>query len=190
MAMLPTTRRERWIFRKKRYAKRMKRMRRSRPSFFDGGGYVARLRRFGPISFNTDGSPQQSLWRLLRNPSNNYGAFVFPNSIHITTAAYRKPPHIAFDPPLPPHHNAYREKCYLGYHNRPCMRLGHKNNRMTGIERAIYFAGISNLEWKLNGMGNKYPAWDPLHRTPVQDDPDDPFPGAQNWYNHVGPPFA
>lgn len=174
---LPTTRKERWLYRKRKYAKRLRREQASFPRTYDhGGGVMCEEKRNGPWAFEGDGRKQQSLYQLIKNPPNTAHLWNPTAVFVVSTVGYKKPPHVYSDSvsPLPSHYHSYL--CGVNYNNRPMRYRGRKKDRMRGQERAVYFANLVDLYQRLQGNPGGYPPWDPLARTPVIDDPDAWFP--------------
>lgn len=185
---LPTTRKGRWLFRKIRYAKRLKRLKNSYPRMeVFPGSYLCLAKRFGPWEFETDGRNQQSLNALLVNPTNSRSSWTYPGPVAISSVGFKRPPHVAAIPSFEDQLGYHTADCLIGFHNRPMRRLGHKLNRLDGVGRAIYYANLCDLFHRTLGRPGGFPPWDPLHRTPVIDDPDDWWPARHVRHCHGQP---
>lgn len=171
--MRATTRKGRFLEYQKRFRKRAGRQRGSVPyhSTYYRVGVTGMNRPRGPWTFANRGVMQLSMHSYIRHPT--AGTFLPPYVFEwlvLPGVGYKSPPHTHI---IPEHGtgNHHLEGAFINFHNRPVQRLGHKLNRNDGFNRQCWWA----LNWflaakRIQGTAGDWPAWDPLHRTPVISD--------------------
>jgi hypothetical protein len=168
MPHLPTTRYERFLFRRSRYIRRMQRRRESWPrfNFADHSGHDGN--KLGPPwAFVGDGSLQSppGLKFGLRRAPYGYPAYVCPPTYTYFTTGRHLTPHVVahFHDPGGSHLTEAR----ANFQKRSVVYRGRKVDRLKGTDRICALA-VRFSSWLLRTEGTRYwPDWDPLGRTPV-----------------------
>lgn len=166
--MYGQSRAERWYRRNAKYRRKLYRRRQEQPycwgrgEWFETQGHGVK-----PVAFVGDGSTQQPLWQLIKNPKNGGFRSLSIVAPKISEVGYKKPPHVSYPPPFhgPTNHHATRPEWF--WHNRPVMYAGKKIGRLNGKDRLISLAGMLSFKHMKVAGYRAYPDWDPLARTPV-----------------------
>lgn len=159
---LPTTRNGRYLYRRARYLRRMKKQRNAFLRSGPAGSPPLHQGHAGGV-WLSNGKPQRSMPALYSNPA-FFGPVPFFTPYTIEGGGWYDPPHPTFIHPLPEWATNHPSFAHAGAQRRAVRWLGHKVGRLNGAQRVQWYAWSL---WKAYGL---FPSWDPLHRHPNEDD--------------------